>query len=569
MGGKVSVPLMFRLLCLVLLGVLADASSPARAANISAPGLHAEAVKADENVSAYWPTDPVKCDVVLDGEILDGDAATLEREFATIPGTWNSFTFFFCLRSPGGSVSEALRIAKFVRNTQRPSIATVVEDGQTCASACALIFLAGNAPARVGAWPQRFLHPRGRLLYHSSRLELGRFSDDALLAHLTTPTNDGLGLKSKIAGLYQDGLRDVQSVLSTFQGFTFQRDTIGAPWVRPSLFLEMFAQDPNEWICIDSVDTVGRWNIQVYGYRPPVAPAKTQHLNVCHNTFNWRADEFAATAINENTDTNFEIKTPPQKTKIAGRNKESHGFDTRLVLPYQSIWAQTSCVIEVKYFQSKQIDVATELAVFFMNSDGERITEMSGTYPTSFFPATTLLPDLPGVRPPVRPAAGTQAERSFRRSSNSLINGCSYKSISKAGLEECQAACSADRGCKAYSYNKLTRACDLKHTLSALRLDPLWVSGTPSTGPAAERSSRAVAMVAYERASDQRLDGEVIDTVPAADEATCAQRCEVDRSCLAIEHDSSNEQCQRFSTVTGLKASAGGTLASAQIKRQK
>src|SRR5207248_10194104 len=141
----------------------------------------------------------------------------VEQAFQSIVAVEYSFTFFLCLRSDGGDLREAVQIAQFVLRTQRPSIAPVVEDGRTCASACAVIFLAGNAPARVGAWPQRFLHPRGRLLYHSSRLELGRFSDDALLAHLTTPTNDGLGLKSRIAGLYQDGLRDVQSVLSTFQ----------------------------------------------------------------------------------------------------------------------------------------------------------------------------------------------------------------------------------------------------------------------------------------------------------------------------------------------------------------
>src|SRR5262249_19599075 len=164
---------------LALVFVLSCCMYSASAANISAPGLHVKTVKAIDKVSAYWPTDPVKCDLILDGEIVDGDEATLEKEFATIQGNWNTYTFFFCLRSAGGSVTEALKIARFVLQTQRPSIATVVEDGQKCASACALIFLAGNAPAHAGALPQRFLHPRGRLLFHSSRLDLDRrFKDD-------------------------------------------------------------------------------------------------------------------------------------------------------------------------------------------------------------------------------------------------------------------------------------------------------------------------------------------------------------------------------------------------------
>jgi membrane-bound ClpP family serine protease len=139
--------------------------STAHAAQISAPGLHAIAVKENDKISTYWPTDPVKCDLILDGDIVEGDAVTLKQKFETIVGSWNAFSFFLCLRSLGGSVPEALKIAKFILDTQRPSIAAVVEDGQICASACAFIFLAGNAPAARSAWPQRFLHLAGNCAF--------------------------------------------------------------------------------------------------------------------------------------------------------------------------------------------------------------------------------------------------------------------------------------------------------------------------------------------------------------------------------------------------------------------
>ena len=220
----------------------------------------------------------------------------LNKSFKPSSVRTTRFHFSCVFGVPGGDLREAVKIAQFVLRTQRPSIATVIEDGQTCASACAIIFLAGNAPARVGAWPQRFLHPRGRLLYHSSRLDLSNFSDDKLLAFLTAPTDDPRGLKGKIVDLYKDGLRDVQSVIAIFQNFIFQREDLGDRWVRPSLFLEMFAQDPDEWICVDNVDAIGRWNIQVFGYQPPTPPRKQHYANVCRSAYHWRSDQFAVGA---------------------------------------------------------------------------------------------------------------------------------------------------------------------------------------------------------------------------------------------------------------------------------
>ena len=204
-----------------------------------------------------------------------------------------------------------------------------MEDGQKCASACALIFLAGNAPAHAGAWPQRFLHPRGRLLFHSSRIDLDRrFKDDTeLLDYLTTQSFDDTGLKERIAELYQDGLRDEENVLDTFRNFAYEREGRRDPWVRPSLFLQMFSQDWNEWVCVDTIDAVGRWNIQVFGYSPPKSPAQKNYLKVCHNAYNWRQDRFVADGEIEGDDEagnrDAQVTEPPPTTRFAGRNKST------------------------------------------------------------------------------------------------------------------------------------------------------------------------------------------------------------------------------------------------------
>jgi hypothetical protein len=603
-------------LSVVALVLLVDPSPPhyvAQAASITAPGLNVKAYKAgDAKATADWPTDPVLCDLVLDGDVEEGDAASLEQKFQTIVDTYPfatggyTFAFFLCLRSGGGDLHEAVKIAQFVLAPKAPTIETVIEDGQTCASACAVIFLAGTAPDRVSARPRRFLHPRGRLLYHSSSLEvaLRKFSDKDLLAFLTEPTTDPRGLKGKIVDLYKDGSRDVQSVIAAFQKNIFRQEDLGDAWVRPSLFLEMFAQDPDEWICIDNVDAVGRWNIQVYGYQPPKPPKQQNFSNLCRNAYRWRSDRFAVDA-EADFEEQGDLKQPPPTMTLAGRNKSNIEFDERFTMSFGAMYLPLICVIEVNYgyepqsytekyaFQGRppvarrkaQLDAKSTLSSFFLPSGGftpgSGSVAISALAPTAFSPPATLLRDLPGIRPaPNRDVSQNQPAVSFNDYPNSVMNGCSYKSIPKIERSACQAACAADSACQGYSHNKLTHACELKHTLTARRLDPLWTSGAPSAGPAPGRSVRADEMV---RLNDPirgvivekipRIEGKLIDEPKVERGEECWDRCKSDPMCLAAEgYEYVGEVCRRFSEVTGLReepASGGGEPLIIKIKKQQ
>jgi hypothetical protein len=530
--------------------------SVARAARITAPGLNITS-------GGAWPTDPVLCDLVLDGEIEEGDAASLEQKFRTIvPEQLVRGMFLLCLRSNGGDTGEAVKIAQFMMRIDRAVIATVIEDGQTCASACAIIFLAGRWPLRVGALPYRFLHPRGRLLYHSTHVELTKFSDKELLAFLTEPTTDPRGLKGKIADIYKYGLRDVQGVMATFKKSIFSRDTLGDPFVRPSLFLEMFAQDPDEWVCVDNVDAVGRWNIKVYGYQPPKPPSKQNYLNICRNAYHWRSDRFAVDAELVDLEGDGELERPPATTTLAGRNKSNFLFDDRFTMPVFAEWGRLTCVTEVNYGNErglhptgkKHLDVESSLSTFFVDEHG-LTGPVIETAPIANYPAATLLRDLPVIRPaPDRGASRTRPALGFNDYPNSVMNGCSYKSIPKIERSACQAACAVDPACQGYSHNKLTQACELKHTLTARRLDPLWTSGAPSAEPAPGRSVRAEAMAEFRTFSIEktvRLDGKLISEAKIESREACSDRCEVDAMCLAAE--TSGETCRLFSEVAGLR----------------
>jgi hypothetical protein len=538
--------------------------SPAHAANISAPGLHAEAVKANDKVSSYWPTDPVKCDLVLDGDIVEGDSTSLKREFEHIRGTWNSFSFFLCLRSEGGSVEEALKIAEFVLKTQRPSIATVVEEGQTCASACAFVFLAGNAPAMKGAWPQRFLHPSGRLLFHSSRLDLNKFSDDQLLGYLVSAASDGL-LKKKIADLYTSGLRDVQSVISTYQKEIYQLEDLSGRWVPSSLFLEMFSQDPDEWVCVDNVDAVGRWNIQVFGYSAPKTPTSQEYLNVCHSAYHWRLDKFAADDDSGENDSS-DIQINKTLSSVKRNSKLSPKFDVRYKLEYQAPSAPLTCLIDVKYGDSGVLDEQAVLGVSFVGGTAL----VSKLAPTSYFKPDKLLMDL-AKRSPAKSQIGSKRE--FTSYPNSQMNGCSLKSIPNLAEQDCNAACSVDSRCVAYSHNKLTSTCELKHTLTARRSNPTWTSGAPY-GALSNQSSRRIRMKSATIAEGHRLKGALIDSVTIEDDRgdqgeICASSCLVVSDCVAVELESSTNGCNKFSSVDGLTKGSGNQSVDTYIKLQQ
>ena len=124
-------------LCALGLAVSSLASAPASAA--------IEHARLDRGTEA----------ILITGDILPGDEAT----FGDLSRRYPRATVY--LDSAGGALLAAIEIGKLVRARRH---ATVVLDDSTCASACALIWVAG-AP--------RYLGPSGRLGFHASYTDEG------------------------------------------------------------------------------------------------------------------------------------------------------------------------------------------------------------------------------------------------------------------------------------------------------------------------------------------------------------------------------------------------------------
>ena len=114
------------------------------------------------------------CHAVMDGPITPGDVNRLR---AVLPGDGSDAGYAMtpvtlCLNSPGGSFTEGLAIARYLRQT---GIGTHVAAGDECLSACALAFLGGTTlwfEDELVSFTTRTLHPLARLGFHAPQLEL-------------------------------------------------------------------------------------------------------------------------------------------------------------------------------------------------------------------------------------------------------------------------------------------------------------------------------------------------------------------------------------------------------------
>lgn len=241
-----------KLAAIVLLhfAVIVGFGQPAHAAEISAPN------------SQY-------CKVKLDGAISPGDTDKLKK-YATdnkiIDPEQYEIGYALCLNSPGGSLNEALKLAKYF---QEEVVTTVIDQNDACLSACSIAFMFGTEAAGDYIGSKRAMHYTARLGFHRPSLSIPDRQDY---------TDEQIDRALKVV------LDSVVNLLVEANKVFFGHSQ---PIMTSDLIEKMFDHEGDDFYEITTVDQVGRWNIDVLGWRPPERMELHHAHNACMNILSW------------------------------------------------------------------------------------------------------------------------------------------------------------------------------------------------------------------------------------------------------------------------------------------
>lgn len=209
------------------------------------------------------------CDVMLDGVIGSGDTEKL-IQFAKInklidPEGYD-IGYALCLNSPGGSLNEALKLAKYF---QKEVVTTVINQNDACLSACSIAFMFGTQAEGDFIGSKRAMHYTARLGFHRPSLSIPNRADY---------TDEQIDKALKVV------LDSVVNLLIEANQVFFGHSQ---PIMTADLIEKMFDHEGDDFYEINTVDQVGRWNIEVLGWKAPDRLELHHAHNACMNILSW------------------------------------------------------------------------------------------------------------------------------------------------------------------------------------------------------------------------------------------------------------------------------------------
>lgn len=298
------------------IGLLLVAAILVNASSATAARLYIADYEATNDPDVPW-FKPV-CNVVLSGAILEGDFARISARLEQFDAKardrrYQGSMHALCLSSSGGDIREAIRIGQLLRADG--NWMTVVEAGNACISACAVIFMSAAPRFRQferlsfgGTYEHRgagrYLHYQATLGFHAPRLEVPA---DA----------GGMVSATAVAEAYKRALDTMRAIIfnnpeildpdKKSEGdvareqfgagmFPDPRDRIGEPTTGTAELMDgasrlipedldwaFFAVPPDKLATVDTVSQAIRWGIDLYGFDAPATITERMLVVACAN----------------------------------------------------------------------------------------------------------------------------------------------------------------------------------------------------------------------------------------------------------------------------------------------
>ena len=208
------------------------------------------------------------CNVELRGGIVRGDVARLSAAFKKIKSEAKS-NRVLCLESPGGSYTEGIDIALFLR---KEMISAKLERGAECYSACAIAFMGGSFDTESGRGTiaHRIMHSTSVLGFHAPYIDV--------------PTNSYN--KDEVDEAYRQAVLSIGYLLSQSENLSIRR----------ALIVKMLSKGSKEFYYVNTIDQLGRYGIGLHGWDVPPPQASSIFFS-CLNNIAWRYERSGSDLI--------------------------------------------------------------------------------------------------------------------------------------------------------------------------------------------------------------------------------------------------------------------------------
>lgn len=289
------------------------------------------------------------CHLKMSGEIEEGDFEKFISAMKKLPQIEAKG---ICLDSQGGSYDEAIKIAKALLGKYDPiknqfldysdefylDLWTVIDKGDQCLSACAIIFMAGNifvAEEAMGPSISRHLHLNGKLGFHSPFLDI------------TGDTPIPLSL-DEIRNLYKEAVLAVAELPKLSHRLSEGGSLENNNLFPSNLLLEMLKRDSDQFYYIDRIYEALQYDIELFGGKLPKKLTANSLRNICdniHNTDYYR--DFSTTTETSNSvgTTNWSDWSLVKQKRLNYRLSKGEKVFTRKSYGAEGLY---NCVVRLK-----------------------------------------------------------------------------------------------------------------------------------------------------------------------------------------------------------------------------